>query len=62
MKHFKMSSLHCPVQKMKLRKLHLKIALASFTMTIFVAHYYMPDFEPHMAVATNLLFLIDPIE
>ena len=61
MRHFKMSPLHLPaVHKVKVRKVHYRACLAVTSVLILVFHFYLPEYEPHMALAVNLLFAVDP--
>jgi len=60
MKDFRMSKLHYPVHRVKLRKIHYRSILGISTVLILVVHYRWPEYESHMAVAVNLLFVIDP--
>ena len=61
MKDFKFSSLIlCPVRRAKIKKSHYKCVLTVASVLILAAHFYAPEFESHVAVAVNLLFIVDP--
>lgn len=61
MKGFKLSPLNLPpVRKVKVKRTHYRVLLGLFSMIVFAAHHYWPDYEVHLALALNALFVIDP--
>ncbi len=60
MRSFQMSKLHCPIHKMKVKRTHYKVCLGVSSILILVFHFHWPEYESHMAVAVNLLFVVDP--
>ena len=61
MKNFKLSLLHCPIHRIQVKRKNHRIALSVFTIGILIAHYYKPELETHIAVATNFLFMVEPV-
>lgn len=61
MRHFRMSQLHLPpIHRVKVKKVHYRTCLFLASGMILCFHYYLPEYESHMAVAVNLLFVVDP--
>lgn len=57
---FKFSKLHCPIHRVQVKKRHYKFVLFVASVSILAAHHYTPDYESHVAVLVNILFVIDP--
>lgn len=61
MKGFKLSPIHLPpIRRIKVKRTHYRAILGVASVLIFVAHAYIPDYEAHMALAVNMLFIVDP--
>lgn len=61
MKKFKLSPVHLPpIKRVKVKRSHYRVLLASCSCVVLIAHYYTPEHEAHVGLALNLLFVIDP--
>jgi len=61
MKGFKLSPLRLPpIKRVKVKRTHYRLTLFFISCVALTTHFYMPDFEAHLAFALNLLFIVDP--
>lgn len=60
MKGFKISKIHCPIHKIKVKRHYYRTILVCSTIGIWAIHYYAPEHETHAAALLNLLFALDP--
>lgn len=56
----KISDLHCPKFKVKIKKRYYRTLLVGGGVAIFLVHYYAPEHEVHAVVVVNTLFALDP--
>lgn len=60
MKGLKISKLHCPVHKMKVKRSYYRLCLLLISATIWAVHHHAPDYEMHVVFLTNAMFALDP--
>lgn len=60
MRGFRISKLHCPIHKVKVKRHYYRTILVISTIGILAVHRYNPDYETHAAALLNLLFALDP--
>lgn len=52
--------LHCPKQRLKVKRMHMRILLTCGGLGLLWFHHYMPEHETTWAVALNACFALDP--
>lgn len=56
----KLSSIHCPVHRIKVKKTYYRAILVIGGIGMYYAHHHIPEHEVTIAVLLNTLFAIDP--
>jgi len=57
---FKISKIHCPIHRIKIKRQFYRTVLVLSAAGILAVHSYSPDHEVWVATVQTLLFALDP--